>query len=90
MSLVLLKLWGCIAANELGTDTDTIATMAGAILGGSTKEEPPVKVLDAELFLSEADRLVDLSEGKRPASHSYPDLLHWSPPKTRVDALIRV
>ena len=31
-----------IAANALGTDTDTIATMAGAILGVVAETEPPV------------------------------------------------
>ncbi len=77
-----------IAANELDTDTDTIATMAGAILGVNADSEPVVEVLDADLFRSEADRLVAIAQGGKPPSHQYPDLLHWSAPKTRSDALV--
>ena len=76
-----------IAANAIGTDTDTIATMAGAIFGTTAQAEPPVEVLDAALFCSEADRLAEIAEGKQPPSHRYPDLLNWSAPKTRADAL---
>lgn len=78
-----------IAANTLGTDTDTIATMAGAVLGIISETEPPVEVLDANLIRSEADRLSKIAQGERPPSHRYPDLLHWSAPKTRSDALLQ-
>lgn len=78
-----------IAANALGTDTDTIATMAGAILGVTAETEPPVEVLDADLIRSEADRLSRIAQGERPPSHRYPDLLRWSAPKTRSDALMQ-
>ena len=73
-----------IAANELGTDTDTIATMAGAILGAATEADPPVEVLDADLFRSEADRLAEIADGGKPPNHAYPDLLHWSAPMIRA------
>ena len=78
-----------IAANAIGTDTDTIATMAGAILGINAKTDPPVEVMDAKLFRSEADRLSEIAIGKTPKGHRYPDLLHWSAPKTHADALVR-
>ena len=78
-----------IAANVVGTDTDTIATMAGAILGVNAASDPPVEVLDADLFRSEANRLSEIAEGGNPPSHRYPDLLHWSPPKTQADALAK-
>ena len=78
-----------IAANALGTDTDTIATMAGAILGATAKVDPPIDVLDADLFRADADRLAEIAAGGAPESHRYPDLLHWSAPKTRADALVR-
>ena len=77
-----------IAANELGTDTDTIATMAGAILGAATEADPPVEVLDADLFRAEAARLAEIAGGGQPPNHSYPDLLNWSAPTIRTDALI--
>ena len=78
-----------IAANALGTDTDTIATMAGAMLGAGTEIAPPVEVLDADLFRAEARRLARVAVGESPPSHPYPDLLHWTPPRTRADALMR-
>ena len=77
-----------IAANSLGTDTDTIATMTGAILGAVADEEPPVDVLDTGLFRSEANRLAEIGAGGQPPSHHYPDLLHWSAPESRADALL--
>lgn len=77
-----------IAANAIGTDTDSIATMAGAILGVNSEDEPPVEVLDAGLFRSEAERLSDIANGKRPKHYQYPDLLQWSAPKSRADALV--
>ena len=76
-----------IAANELGTDTDTIATMAGAIMGAAADEDPPVDVMDADLFRSEANRLAEIALGGRPKNHGYPDLLHWNAPKTRADSM---
>ncbi len=76
-----------VAANAIGTDTDTIATMAGAILGVTSESDPPIEVLDADLFRSEADRLAKIAEGGQPKGHRYPDLLHWSAPNARADAL---
>ena len=76
-----------MAANELGTDTDTIATMAGAILGATADSDPPNEILDADLLRSEAARLAKIAEGAHPESHRYPDLLRWSAPKARADAL---
>ncbi len=78
-----------IAANALGTDTDTIATMAGAILGTTAETEPPVEVLDIDLFRSEANRLADIARGRQPKGHRYPDLLRWAAPRARADTLIR-
>ena len=79
-----------IAANAIGTDTDTIATMAGAILGVVADVEPPVEVLGADLFRLEADRMAEIALGGQTKSHRYPDLLHWSAPRTRADTLARL
>ena len=78
-----------IAANAIGTDTDTIATMAGAILGATTDIDPPVDVLDDSMIRSEAKRLAKIAAGESPRNFEYPDLLHWSAPKARADALAR-
>ncbi len=76
-----------LAANALGTDTDTIATMAGALIGANAENDPPTSVMDAPLFREEADRMHEISRGRRPRSFSYPDLLHWVAPKTQADCL---
>lgn len=79
-----------LAANALGTDTDTIATMAGALLGACDDAcEPPEAPLDLAYLLSEADRLVSLSQDREVDSHLYPDLLTWVAPRTQADALVR-
>ena len=78
-----------VAANELGTDTDTIATMAGALLGACYSSNlPPEDPLDAGYLLSEADRLAAISQGIETDSHQYPDLFTWLVPKTQADALV--
>ena len=77
-----------IAANAIGTDTDTIGTMAGAILGVAADAEPPTEVMDAVLIRSEANRLSKIAQRGRPNHYRYPDLLHWSAPRTRSDALM--
>ena len=79
-----------VAANELGTDTDTIATMAGALLGACDAAiEPPEKPLDSDYLLQEADRLSAISRGDTAATYSYPDILTWTAPQTQADALVQ-
>ncbi|MCY4423623.1 MAG: ADP-ribosylglycohydrolase family protein [Acidimicrobiaceae bacterium] len=77
------------AANAIGTDTDTIASMAGALLGACDEAgDPPEQPLDSPYLESEADRLVAVSRGEQADDHSYPDLLTWSAPATQADALV--
>lgn len=79
-----------VAANAVGTDTDTIATMAGALLGAcDAAGEPPEKPLDSEYLLREADRLSAIAQGGTAAGHSYPDILTWSAPRAQADALVQ-
>jgi len=79
-----------VAANEIGTDTDTIATMAGALLGACDAAiEPPEEPLDTDYLLREADRLVAVSRGGTTAGHSYPDILTWTAPQAQADALVQ-
>ena len=78
-----------VAANEIGTDTDTIATMAGALLGAcESSTEPPEKPVDNDYLLHEADRLVAIARGEEVANHSYPDILTWTAPRAQADALV--
>jgi ADP-ribosylglycohydrolase len=76
------------AARAVGSDTDTIATMAGAVIGAVSDERPSIPVLDAELIEREANRLALIAEGETQAGFDYPDLLHWTPPRTQADAYV--
>ena len=79
-----------VAVNALGTDTDTIATMAGALFGACDGvDQPPEEVLDRAYLLDDADRLVAVARGNPVPGHSYPDLLSWAAPRTQADALVR-
>ena len=78
-----------VATNELGTDTDTIATMAGALLGAcNITSQPPEDPLDSAYLLAEADRLIAISQGQQTDSYQYPDILTWAAPQAQADALV--
>ncbi|MEM9488634.1 MAG: ADP-ribosylglycohydrolase family protein, partial [Myxococcota bacterium] len=76
----------CIV-NAFGTDTDTIATMAGAILGVNSRQDPPEMVQDTDYLCVEAERMARIAGGSRAETLPYPDLLHWQPPEVRLDAM---
>jgi hypothetical protein len=75
------------AVNLLGSDTDTIATMAGAIMGAATDVEPEGELIDRQYIKDEAIRLSEIGNGEVQKSFAYPDLMHWHPPKTMLDAV---
>lgn len=76
----------CIV-NALGTDTDTIATMCGALLGAVHQEAPSEELADQEYLRSEAERMAHIAEGEDAASFRYPDLLRWNPPRAMLDVV---
>jgi ADP-ribosylglycohydrolase len=76
-----------VAANQLGTDTDSIATMAGALLGAAGAGEPGAELADRGYIDHEADRMWAISYGGYPSPFPYPDLRHWQPPRTQSDVL---
>ncbi|MBA7682236.1 hypothetical protein ES703_90585 [subsurface metagenome] len=75
------------AVNLFGSDTDTIATMAGAIMGVKTKDDPPEEVADIKYIIEESERLYEISEGQNTRSHLYPDMLYWRPGRTQLDVI---
>jgi ADP-ribosylglycohydrolase len=77
-----------MSANAVGSDTDTIGTMAGALGGAVTSTLPRAEIVDFDLICSEAERLARLSQGQKRTGHEYPDLLHWVAPRTQADALV--
>jgi hypothetical protein len=76
------------AANALGSDTDTIATMAGALLGATAREAPTWHIQDAAYISSEARRLAAIGRGELTDSFSYPDPAKWIPPVSQSDAIV--
>ena len=77
------------AANAIGTDTDTIASMTGALLGAcDATADPPEAPLDSAYLGAEADRLLAIAHGEQADSHAYPDVLTWTAPQTQADALV--
>jgi hypothetical protein len=74
-------------AGLLGSDTDTISTLAGALLGAVACEDPPSRVLDNELIAAEARRLEGLGQGLSRASFPHPDPLRWHPPESLSDSV---
>jgi|GEM_PF-231839 len=77
-----------IVVNLLESDTDTIATMAGAMIGAAHPDAAfhgPVQ--DEEYIRSEADRLYSVSQGFKASSFAYPDILFWQAPRVALDVL---
>jgi ADP-ribosylglycohydrolase len=77
----------CLGANAIGSDTDTITSMAGAILGAAQGGEPTWTIQDRQYIVSEAVRMADIAAGEQVQSFQYPDLMGWSPPATQGDAV---
>jgi ADP-ribosylglycohydrolase len=79
-----------VAANAIGSDTDTIATMAGALIGAAGADRPRAMIMDEPYIEAEAVRLSTVAEGGTASSFSYPDLLRWTPPRTQLDVVGKV
>lgn len=75
------------AVNLLGSDTDTIATMAGAIIGAVADDSPTGRIADQEYIESEARRMHSIRVGTASSSFSYPDLLRWQPPRVQLECV---
>jgi ADP-ribosylglycohydrolase len=73
--------------NYLNSDTDTIATMAGALLGVVTALPPEGELQDRAYIINEIERLFFISVGKKASNFSYPDLLHWQAPRVSLDSV---
>ncbi|WP_245945048.1 ADP-ribosylglycohydrolase family protein [Pelagibacterium lacus] len=75
------------SANTFASDTDTIGTMAGALLGAIEPRSPKWLIQDRDYIVDEAQRLARIRDGIRSASFPYPDLNRWAPPSTQSDAV---
>lgn len=78
------------AASSLASDTDTIASMAGAILGASRPEAMSWPLQDRDYIVREATRLARATPGSGEATFNYPDVMAWEPPSSQLDAVAEV
>jgi ADP-ribosylglycohydrolase len=78
------------AANVLDSDTDTIATMAGALRGALEKAGPNWPLQDRTYIEEEARRLAKIARGEPQDSFAYPDPGRWRPPTNQSDAVGRL
>lgn len=76
-----------VAANTLGSDTDTIASMSGALLGCIAIDYPAERVCDQSYIAKEAERMYRVSIGTATQDFAYPDLLYWESPQNHLDAV---
>lgn len=76
-----------MVVNQLGTDTDTIATLTGALLGATRLPAPPGPLLDSEYIVAEAERMVSVSERQPSPNFPHPDPLKWRQPGSLADAV---
>jgi ADP-ribosylglycohydrolase len=74
------------AANTFRSDTDSIASMTGALLGAATGEHDSPELQDREYIEQEARRLYLVSQTEKQRSFEYPDLVRWIPPRSQSDA----
>lgn len=74
--------------NELGTDTDSIASMAGAVFG-CYNDIPKWDIQDSQYIIEESIRLNKISQGIATINFSYPNINKWLSPQTQSDSLVR-
>lgn len=70
--------------NALNTDTDTIATMFGALAGIISNDIPIENVQDQKYIKSEASRLYYISQKIEVQGFVYPNLIKWTPQRSAV------
>ncbi|QQQ51440.1 ADP-ribosylglycohydrolase family protein [Pseudomonas syringae] len=79
-----------VVANLLDSDTDTIATMAGALIGAANPDARFIGLVqDEEYIVAEATRMYEVSQGKQAQTFNYPDTLYWQAPRAAIDILSR-
>lgn len=76
-------------ASLFDSDTDTIATMTGALLGAAAENEPPLPIQDKEYLKSEARRMACIAQGIAAETFTYPSIFTWKSPRSPLDLVVR-
>ncbi len=71
--------------NELWTDTDSIASMLGAMAGILIEERPPETLQDEAYLIEDAKRLYAISQNTCNSDFEYPSSMTWKSPVSLVD-----
>jgi len=71
--------------NQLSTDTDSIATMVGAMMGLLIKHAPPSELQDQDYIIKDAKRLYAISKGLCNDEFLYPNAMSWKSSASAVD-----
>jgi ADP-ribosylglycohydrolase len=79
-----------VAANNIDGDTDTIATMAGAIRGADRTHELHWPLQDRDFIVNDAARLAAIGRGDVAPTFVYPDLAGWQAPSSQLDVVGRL
>lgn len=74
-------------AGLLHSDTDTIATMTGALIGTFANEIPPYPIQDVNYIKSEAIRLFQISKREKTLSFFYPSVVSWKSERSPLDQI---
>ncbi|WP_318518960.1 ADP-ribosylglycohydrolase family protein [Photobacterium leiognathi] len=74
--------------NALGTDTDSIATMVGAIRGIVDNSPPPQNVQDQAYIINDAERLFRISIKTESNNYQYPDIIKWKLAPSTLDYVV--
>lgn len=76
-------------ASLIHSDTDTIGTMTGALVGVFSSAPPSLPIQDKEYISLEATRLADIATGENVTSFTYPSILSWKAPRGVLDCVTR-
>lgn len=72
-------------ASVFNSDTDTIATMTGALLGAFVNNEPNFPIQDKDYLKKEAIKLYNIAHKIPEKNFSYPSILKWTSPRTSIE-----
>ncbi|WP_190287760.1 ADP-ribosylglycohydrolase family protein [Massilia sp. NR 4-1] len=75
------------SANAIGSDTDTIGTMVGALVGANAPDSPTWPLQDHDYIVYQARRMAMISRDETCDTFAYPDLIGWQPPQSLSDAI---
>ncbi|WP_167765443.1 MULTISPECIES: ADP-ribosylglycohydrolase family protein [unclassified Brevundimonas] len=75
------------SANALMSDTDTIGTMTGAMMGALEGAAPTWPIQDRDYLIAEASRMFSIRVGDQADHFNYPDIAAWQAPQSQADAV---